>query len=275
MSYCQQYHYSFDAPGLFKAEGSACMVASLVYTSMSPSSSVCAVSNVQYTGVLPRSCEPGELLRMIKLADQYRVNRFLAACNSALDKVPTNQLSLENVVSILTLPSFLLESSSTATARKRAEEKLVDMFGDLEAAFFDESLRRDFLRLPFAAVRYLVSRTETAVYSENTILVAISDWLATQPRRSSREREEWADELFSLVRIPFLSSSYLAILNEISWVKHRLNSKVLLKAFQLSKAEGRVHDVLLQQLGMSAVPRNVPERSALEMEWTVRKAVGI
>ncbi|KXZ45093.1 hypothetical protein GPECTOR_58g542 [Gonium pectorale] len=64
-----------------------------------------------------------------------------------------------------------------AVAVRRAQEKLAELFGDLEAAWADPGRRRDFLRLPLPAVQYLLSRDRTAVYSENTVLVALCDWL--------------------------------------------------------------------------------------------------
>ncbi|GIL87465.1 hypothetical protein Vretimale_1620 [Volvox reticuliferus] len=141
-----------------------------------------------YTGQLPlHGVDPSQLLRMIKLADQFSVNRFLATCNSALADVPLDSLTLDHVASILALPPFLLEdgegpggrgAGALAVARRRAEAKLTAVFGDLEGAWFDPVRRQEFLRLPLAAVKFLIRRTETAVYNENTTLVALTDWIA-------------------------------------------------------------------------------------------------
>lgn len=363
-----------------------------------------------YKGVLPSSplTKPQDLLKMIKLADQFGVTRFLTACNAELEKIPTEDLLLEDAITILSLPPFLLDSPAMSTARRRAEDKLHKMFGDLEGAWFDPGLRAAFLTLPFCAVKYLLGRTETAVVSENTVLVVASDWLAE--RRRSRERAasgaaattsmgaaaaagtpvgagagaggaqplaaaaaaaaaaagggsndggsargpgigsgsgaggnatagpspacggsgggpgggqpstsaaiaavggdsgavvpgpgpggapgptccsggagegeaeggfgavspDEVAELFSLIRIPFLTSAFLEILTEVSWLRGRLDHKMLVNALRLVKAEGRVHDLLVRSMGAAAsVPRAVPERTTLEMEWRVRKA---
>ena len=48
---------------------------------------------------------------------------------------------------------------------------------------------------------------------------------------------------------------------------------MLISALRLVKAEGRVADLLATAMGPTAsVPRAVPERATLEMEWRVRKA---
>lgn len=80
------------------------------------------------------------------------------------------------------------------------------------------------------------------------------------------------DALFALLRIPFLSSAFLSILLEVDWVRTRASPAMLLRAFQLSRSDERTQAVLATALGLFAVPRSVPERCALELDWTVSVA---
>lgn len=78
----------------------------------------------RYTGVLPAHAPPQQLLRMVALADQYRVTRFLSAANSSLASAPVASIAINDVISIYALPPFLLDSPAMAVARRRAEEKV-------------------------------------------------------------------------------------------------------------------------------------------------------
>ncbi|GLC53493.1 hypothetical protein PLESTB_000755600 [Pleodorina starrii] len=350
-----------------------------------------------YTGQFPSGdVDPSQLLHMVKLADQFSVTRFMAVCNSALADLPLDSLTLDHVASILALPPFLLEGGAEgpggdgplAVARRRAEAKLAAVFGDLEGAWFDPVRRQEFLRLPLPAVKFLLRRTETAMYNENTALVALTDWIAANsngaangtgaPGGSGSEADEGdhnapggsaggpgpsgaglpggatpeaaaaaaaaplatedsspppppsasaaaaaaveghngsgggsrsgggralseaqLDELFGLIRLPYLSSSFMSLLPHIGWVARRLTPQLLVRVLQLVKAEvgppggggagggaggggaggGRglhannsVLELLQRLTGPAAVPRAVSERMALELEWTIRRS---
>ncbi|GIL43981.1 hypothetical protein Vafri_1566, partial [Volvox africanus] len=347
-----------------------------------------------YTGQMPlQGVDPSQLLRMIKLADQFSVNRFLATCNSALADVPLDSLTLDHVASILALPPFLLEdgegpggrgAGALAVARRRAEAKLTAVFGDLEGAWFDPVRRQEFLMLPLEAVRFLIRRTETAVYNENTTLVALTDWIAANSHSTGQANhlnrhvnsrnsnggvdgsgnnatrnaevegaggaaapttgtsdvgvavtphevaaatlhppvpatrrggggggggggaltEAQMDELFGLIRLPYLSAAFMSLLPHVGWISRRLTPQLLARVLQLVKAEvgppgggggsggagGGPRGVggdgrplggmysngaleLLQRLtGPVAVPRAMPERTVLELEWTIHRS---
>ncbi|GIL43982.1 hypothetical protein Vafri_1566, partial [Volvox africanus] len=319
--------------------------------------------------------------------------RFLATCNSALADVPLDSLTLDHVASILALPPFLLEdgegpggrgAGALAVARRRAEAKLTAVFGDLEGAWFDPVRRQEFLMLPLEAVRFLIRRTETAVYNENTTLVALTDWIAANSHSTGQANhlnrhvnsrnsnggvdgsgnnatrnaevegaggaaapttgtsdvgvavtphevaaatlhppvpatrrggggggggggaltEAQMDELFGLIRLPYLSAAFMSLLPHVGWISRRLTPQLLARVLQLVKAEvgppgggggsggagGGPRGVggdgrplggmysngaleLLQRLtGPVAVPRAMPERTVLELEWTIHRS---
>ncbi len=64
---------------------------------------------------------------------------------------PCNELQLETVAAIFEWPAFLQESASEpfAGVLAKAAAKLMDVFGDLEAAWRDDATRKSFLKLPF------------------------------------------------------------------------------------------------------------------------------
>lgn len=86
----------------------------------------------RYTGKLPSASSPEEMLRMIRLADQYQVNRFLSACNASFDKLTLDSLDLGLVLSVFQLPSLMLDSDALAKVLQKVKDKIQDVFGDLE-----------------------------------------------------------------------------------------------------------------------------------------------
>jgi hypothetical protein len=63
-----------------------------------------------------------------------------------------------------------------------------------------ETLREQFLSLPFSAVRCLLGSDATAVAAENTVLVALTGWVEEGTHGSSTTSAQRKD-LLSLVRV--------------------------------------------------------------------------
>jgi len=115
-----------------------------------------------YSGRLPQDAPPTELLRMIRLADQYQVQRFLSACNASFDGLPLDGLDLGVALSVFALPPLMLESEALAKVVRKVEQKVQAVFGDLEAVWAAEGTRDAFMQLPFRAVLSLLGSEETA-----------------------------------------------------------------------------------------------------------------
>lgn len=69
-------------------------------------------------GRLPPSLDPQSLLRLLTLADQYRVGPLLAAVNAAFAGLPLPGLSLEALLQLYQLPEVLLAGGALAGASR-------------------------------------------------------------------------------------------------------------------------------------------------------------
>jgi hypothetical protein len=99
---------------------------------------------------------------MIRLADQYQVQRFLSACNASFDSLPLDQIDLGVALSVFGLPSLMVESDALAKVVRKVEQKVQAVFGDWERVWGSEASREEFVRLPFRAVLSLMASEETA-----------------------------------------------------------------------------------------------------------------
>ncbi|WIA35734.1 hypothetical protein OEZ86_004136 [Tetradesmus obliquus] len=229
-----------------------------------------------YTGRLPSESPPDELLRMIRLADQYQVSRFLAAASSSFEALPLSSLGLGLVLELFGLPQLMLEAPEMARVVGKARAKLLELYGDLEKVWASEALREQFLALPLPAVRCLLASEATCVAAENTALVALAGWVeegAAGQAATPAQRKE----LLSLIRLPFLTSSFIGdILHSVPWIRDALDSRTLLNAFQFAAASESTRQRLASyEYGPSAAtphfrcPRPLSSVTRASFEWAI------
>ncbi|WIA20494.1 hypothetical protein OEZ86_004475 [Tetradesmus obliquus] len=143
-----------------------------------------ALVEFMYTGELP-ALGHDDMLRLMRLSDRFQVKNCPAACARRFADTPMEELSLETVCAIFEWPGFLQEAQPFAGVSSKAWAKLLDVFGDLEAAWQDSARWQQFLGLPIKAVKKLLASDQLAVVSENTVLVALAGWLEAHARSST------------------------------------------------------------------------------------------
>eukprot|EP00878_Enallax_costatus_P020721 GHUV01021912.1.p1 GENE.GHUV01021912.1~~GHUV01021912.1.p1 ORF type:complete len:464 (+),score=88.55 GHUV01021912.1:533-1924(+) len=142
-------------------------------------------------------------------------------------ETPMEDLSLETVCAIFDWPGFLQDAEPFKGVTAKAWSKLLEMFGDLEVAWQDRSRRQQFLELPYKAVRKLIASDDVAVSSENTILVALAEWVEASNRRQlttdvtalllGPQHGTSHRELAELVRLQHLTPTFLgSVLKHVS-----------------------------------------------------------
>ena len=72
-----------------------------------------------YTGRLPQDAPPTELLKMIRVADQFQVQRFLSAANASFEGLALDRLDMGVALSVFGLPQVMLESEGLAKVLRK------------------------------------------------------------------------------------------------------------------------------------------------------------
>ncbi|KAF8057900.1 BTB/POZ domain-containing protein [Scenedesmus sp. PABB004] len=229
-----------------------------------------------YTGKLPGEAAPEELLRMVRLADQFQVTRLMAAASCSFESLPLASLSIGTVLEVFSLPQVMLEAPEMSRILAKGRAKLLELYGDLDQVWSSEALREEFLRLPEPAVRCLLASEGTAVASENTALVALGGWVEEGAGAAGLTPAQ-RRELLGLVRLPYLSSSFVGdVLLAVPWVREALDSRALLNAFQFAIASESTRQRLASFESSPSphfrCPRPLSAVSRASFEWSIELA---
>lgn len=151
---------------------------------------------------------------------------------------------------------------------------------------FEEVVNHEeFLALPCSQLKELISRDEIRVSSEEQVYTAVMQWV----RHDLLERKDSFAEVMSLVRLPFVSPSFLTKVESEELVKSEITCQSFIQEARLYKSspEKRAHlrrsprgrprklsglqDVILAAGGMSKDHSltTVEQYSAHADEWTV------
>jgi hypothetical protein len=139
--------------------------------------------------------KPQDMVQAVLLADLMALDSSMVVVPgcSILEACPEWEEVLQALVAVPVLPDFLLPVVAAvcrAWARSGREEDAVDfphrdamqslllkVFGNLEAAWAHEEMRRELLALPPACMLQLLGSTELAVVTENTVLFTVEAYI--------------------------------------------------------------------------------------------------
>ncbi|KAF6262844.1 hypothetical protein COO60DRAFT_1624856 [Scenedesmus sp. NREL 46B-D3] len=201
-----------------------------------------ALVEFMYTGELPRLGHD-DMLRLMRLSDKFQVRNCPAACARRFADTPMEELSLDTVCAIFEWPGFLQEAQPFAGVSSKAWAKLLDVFGDLEAAWQDSTRRQQFLSLPIKAVKKLLASDQLAVVSENTVLVALAGRDGVDAARYAAANEATRNKLHNMPnRFPRMKVLYSAprarsavARLQFEWVLELAAVKAMIAQFRASK----------------------------------------
>lgn len=221
-----------------------------------------------YSGTLPDG-EEDKLFTCMILANRYQVDKCAHACAEKLSNKGANCLSEQLMLKLFSLPPILQGIPEFQTLMVSAQTKLVHIYGDFEKAWQSSTLRSMFIRLPYDAVKFLLSRDDIKVLSESVIFVAITSWILTNKLHQDTHMTE-AQELLDCVRLVCLSTIFLCdIAHNVKALAECETYHVdLRRAMQYRLCSSAAKDLFAQSLHASWVkPRERSGVERLEFVW--------
>lgn len=145
------------------------------------------------------SCSQEQLLQQLLLADRYGVDKVLSAVTSANSSMPTEELQMETVNAVYSLPAGCADLDCCKGLFTAAGQKLQLELGDLELAFSTAQKYELLMALPHPALLQLLQHPATRVAGENTVFHTIHCWWQQQPDDAVTDAD--LQQLMQLVRI--------------------------------------------------------------------------
>lgn len=172
--------------------------------------------------------------QVFQIADRWEVEPLLAVVAKTLAMLSEEQLTIPLINSALHMPHHLQQLDGCRPFVNRCRQRVLSVFSNAYHTYIHRAQRGAFLHLSFPAVRFWAASSELRVDHENTVVVLLSLWAASE--EGQRCSEEQLRELTGLVRMLHVSNGYLlTCVRKLRWMVIGEGQLEALQLFKLSE----------------------------------------